>query len=1028
MPYWNTTVNDDTRRSSQDYLDGESISGWAGGNNVDRISVEYTGAGVRVGMIDKGFDHVDHPELQGRFNTALNWKVQGGPPGTGTTDVTPVGSHYHGTMVAGLIGAANNDRGIVGVAYNSEMVGYYLGSSASIAYYFGLGVANDVDVMNNSWGADQGLPGFSQNWLSPDVVLTAIEDAMENGRDGLGMNIVFSAGNEGEFIGNYAISPYGEFMTTYSGVTNYRGTITVAANNTIGIKESYATSGPSVMVTATVGNYSTYIENGDGDGLDSADYANAAGTSLTAPIVSGVVALMLEANPGLGYRDVQNILVLSSTKLDFPSTWNNGLYGGLWPMENGATNWNGGGNYLNHYFGAGLINAVAAVKMAESWEFMYDEAKTAANHESVEYVYDLTGEDVYLDEDVVHSYTFDVTEGMIVDWFEVDVNILHNMHGDLEGWVIDPYGVKSTLFDNPFVTNFGAIQSYADDINWRFSSNQSWGSLAAGEWTVYFKDTGDGDPGHGGDPAGTWGDGIGGTVEGIKLRLFGDDVDTDDEYFFTKNYSDVLAVDAGRGTLTDTSGVDWINTAGLETAVTLYLSNTTSTIDGQNFIIASGTTIENAFLGMENDFAEGNSADNEIHGSNGNDVIYGLAGADTLFGDLGNDTLHASASADSAADELIGGLGDDTYHIREAGDVITEVAFEGNDTAYVYFDNYTLAANVNNGIVAVTTGITLTGTSAGNGLTSGAGNDTLFGEGGIDTLNGGDGSDTLHGGDGNDTIYASAAADGAADALYGGLGDDTFHVFEAGDVVTEVAFEGADTEVVYYSGRTMSANVNYGVIAINTGAVLTGTVGGNTLTGNTGNDTLSGGAGIDTIYGGDGNDVLVGNNGTDDGVIDTLYGGGGNDLYAIETSTDVVVENASEGTDTVNVYFGSGYTLTANAEAGALLVAGSITGNGLANIMQGSSGADTIDGGAGADNQWGLGGNDTFHFAAGEAHGDVVKDFAQGFDFLEFAGYDAGTRTFTGSGTSYVIADATHSETLTFQTSVTLTGSDWAFI
>ncbi|WP_152986643.1 S8 family serine peptidase, partial [Pseudovibrio sp. POLY-S9] len=78
---------------------------------------------------------------------------------------------------------------------------------------------------------------------------------------------------------------------------------------------------------------SRLVENDNGSTFGD-DYEATQGTSFAAPIVSGVVALMLEANPLLGWRDVQEILALSAKQVDDPSTeWS----------TNGASTWNGGG-------------------------------------------------------------------------------------------------------------------------------------------------------------------------------------------------------------------------------------------------------------------------------------------------------------------------------------------------------------------------------------------------------------------------------------------------------------------------------------------------------------------------------------------------------------------------------------------------------------------------------------------------------------------------------------------------------------
>jgi Ca2+-binding RTX toxin-like protein len=283
------------------------------------------------------------------------------------------------------------------------------------------------------------------------------------------------------------------------------------------------------------------------------------------------------------------------------------------------------------------------------------------------------------------------------------------------------------------------------------------------------------------------------------------------------------------------------------------------------------------------------TASNNGVGNSLNNTLTGNAGNNVLDGGLGNDTL-------------VGGSGDDTYVVDSASDVVTEAASAGTDVIQSSV-TYTLSTNVEN--------LTLTGTAAING-TGNTLNNILIGNSASNTLSGGTGIDTL----------------------IGGNGDDIYVVDVAGDVVTENANEGVD-RIQSAATYTLGANVENltltGSSAINgigneLDNVLVGNSGANTLTGGAGNDVLDGGAGVDR-----------------------LIGGSGDDTYVLSVATDVVVENAAEGTDTVQSVVT--YTLGADVENLTLTGTAAIngTGNSGANVFTGNSANNTLTGAAGSD-------------------------------------------------------------------------------
>ncbi|MCS6266817.1 MAG: hypothetical protein H2174_04545, partial [Vampirovibrio sp.] len=258
----------------------------------------------------------------------------------------------------------------------------------------------------------------------------------------------------------------------------------------------------------------------------------------------------------------------------------------------------------------------------------------------------------------------------------------------------------------------------------------------------------------------------------------------------------------------------------------------------------------------------------------------------------------------AGVDTLIGGTGDDTYIIDSTSDVVTEALNEGTDNVQSSV-SYTLGSNLEN--------LTLTGASAING-TGNTLNNTITGNASDNNLDGGTGVDTLIGGAGNDTYIVDSTT----------------------DTITENASEGTDTvqsSVSYTLGSNVENLTLTGASAING----TGNTLDNILTGNASDNTLDGGTGVDT-----------------------LIGGLGNDTYIVDSTTDTITENASEGTD--NVQSSVSYTLGSNVENLTLTGASAIngTGNTLNNSLTGNASDNNLDGGTGVDTLIGGLGNDTY--------------------------------------------------------------------
>ncbi len=239
-------------------------------------------------------------------------------------------------------------------------------------------------------------------------------------------------------------------------------------------------------------------------------------------------------------------------------------------------------------------------------------------------------------------------------------------------------------------------------------------------------------------------------------------------------------------------------------------------------------------------------------------------------------------------------------------------------------------------------------------------NDTIIGNGANNILRGGDGNgnDSLDGGLGNDT-------------LTGGLGDDTYVVDNINDVIVENAAEGTDTLVVngnvtvdLRSGQFQ--HIEHVTVTGAAGILITGSAGTNIITGGIGNDTVIVSAGGDTLNGGAGSDTV------------DFIGTAGDLVFTLNDATAITVAG-STFSNFENV----------KAEAGNDTITGDILANTLNggngnNALSGAGGNDTLIAGDGNDTLDGGQGNDSMTGGAGDdlyivdSASDVVVEASNG--------------------------------------------------
>ena len=753
----------------------------------------YTGVGIRTVVIDDGFDY-NHSDLAPNYNQNLDYDYA-----NSINDAFGAPENdWHGTAVAGIIGAAANGTGAVGVAFGTQLIGYRTYGLISDQWLGNIrdGIANAAtnalaDVVNISQGiANDANSKFGAGYDAArfDEIETSIGTAVNSGRGGLGTIIVKSAGNSRS--DNYDVNA--------DDWTNDTRQVVVAAVDQNGFVSNYSSYGAAVLVSAfgTPGEVLTTDRVGS-YGYSATDFANDFnGTSSAAPMVSGVVALMLDANADLGWRDVQTILGVSARHVGSAidgSTSGSERYAWNW---NAASTWNGGGQHFSNDYGFGLVDAHAAVRMAESWLLTGHSAQTSTNQFGN--MMDMLSSTVVIPDGNSSgtSFTGSASFDDKVERVLVSITFSTSFIGDMAVSITSPDGTISEL-----IKSVGG----GDDFNgtWTFESQAFRGERAAGTWTVRIADQ-------------TAGDTL--SVSDVVVTVFGD-AGTADRYIYTDEYAQYAGVDGHATTVTDSNGgIDTVNAAAVTTASVIRLDGTAGSIAGK---AAAFIGVENAIGGDAADTIYGNNDANQLFGMRGADKLYGGAGADLLDGGSNNDRLDGG----TGADVMRGGTGNDTYYVDNAGDNVIELNGEGTDTIVAKV-SYSLAGRYVETLDLVGGNLNGTGNKLDNLLDGTAGNNILDGKGG-------------------------------ADRMVGHTGNDTYYVDNAGDNVVELDGEGTD-KVISTVSYTLAGRYVETLDLVGSGNInATGNKLANLLDGNNGNNVLNGMLGNDTLSGKGGKDIFV---------------------------------------------------------------------------------------------------------------------------------------------------------------------------
>lgn len=671
--------------------------------DLNTVWKDYTGKDVHVGVYDSGVQY-SHWDLSANYDASREVVVDGVKY---DGDYSPT-SGPHGTAVAGLIAAAQNGEGGVGIAYDAALTsvnifdpysenfsgpGIFVNSADLTKFFDAISQSARFDVSNHSWGGRSPIMTATSRLTEGSFgyeMVSALSNGTDNGRGGLGTIHVAAAGNS-------MIDGQSDTWKTDRHVIAVGG-----YRESDGSSSYYVSSGAHLLVSGPTNDYeeiggtgqvTTDLLNRDGYNTTAKPYGKSdytdgfGGTSGATPVVSGVVTLMLDANETLGWRDVRDILAYSAklpvafetgqtavTYLDSPLILNNSQF----QLGGKGANWNGGETHYSRDYGYGAVDAYSAVRMAEVWS-LFGAAKTSANEVSISTgdiavglstVQQGTNTNATLLNDFVgtpQSFKFEVTDTVDVEHLDLTVNF--KLSSSLEGFVTDLslFGAKLKLIapDGPsaFIDTFqnifgffdGTIRAAPGANEFTFGLTGFRGVDMRGTWTLQFEENADLD----------FGATL--TINSLKLDAYGSAATTDDVHTYTDEFFTMAAIagEADRAVLLDRNGgIDWINAAAVSSDVALNLAvGGVTTFGGQKaFTIGNRTAIENAVTGDGDDSLSGNSLANALHGMRGDDALYGLGGNDKLDGGSGNDWLDGGKGSDL----LTGGTGNDSFFFDNA--------------------------------------------------------------------------------------------------------------------------------------------------------------------------------------------------------------------------------------------------------------------------------------------------------------------------------------------------------------------------
>ncbi|XP_078617601.1 proprotein convertase subtilisin/kexin type 4-like isoform X3 [Branchiostoma floridae x Branchiostoma japonicum] len=424
-------------------------------NNLDMNVIPawekgYTGRGVVVTILDDGIER-DHPDLEENYDPNASYDVNADDPDP-MPRYNPSNENRHGTRCAGEVSSvANNDVCGVGIAYHSHIGGVRMldGDVTDAVEARSIGLSpQHIDVYSASWGPDD--DGRTVDGPA-SMAKQAFKDGIEKGRGGKGSIFVWASGNGGR----------DEDSCNCDGYTNSIYTMSVSSASERGNIPWYLEKCSSTLAT-------TYSSGSGAERqIVSTDLRHRCteshtGTSASAPLAAAIVALTLEANPNLTWRDLQHIVVRTARPDNLHA-------------DDFVTN--AAGYKVSHAFGFGLMDAGAMVDLAERWQNvppqrvcsvpgMHRPTSIPASNRLV----------LHKTTDGCKNTNTEVTR---LEHVQARLTITAMRRGELQIYLTSPSGTRSTLLDHR-----SRDDSTSGFNEWDFMTTHTWDENPEGTWTL----------------------------------------------------------------------------------------------------------------------------------------------------------------------------------------------------------------------------------------------------------------------------------------------------------------------------------------------------------------------------------------------------------------------------------------------------------------------------------------------------------------------------------------------------------------